>query len=202
MTRIAAHLIIGFPGAGKTTLLRALLAQRPRKERWALLLNAAGGIDNDDGDGVAVRHISGGCACCSARVAFRVALVQLLRTARPQRLWIELAGTGDPAGIHAVLGESSIERAVTLSSTLCVVQPRHLANADISGHDLFRSQLRHADHVILADEQDNAAARHTLATLAVPATAVALLNDAALHLLQAQHGASAHSNDNSRQIAS
>ena len=198
MTPVATHLISGFPGAGKTTLLRALLAQRPRAEHWALLLNASGGIA--DADGISVRQITDGCACCSARVAFRTALVQLLRTARPQRLFIELAGTGDPAGLKTVLDEASIQSAVALRSTLCVVQPRHLANSDITGHELYRSQLHHADHVVLALEHEDASARAALAKLAVRADAVTLIKTAGLQLLES--AASPYSNDNSRQISS
>jgi G3E family GTPase len=198
MTRVATHLIAGFPGAGKTTLLRTLLSQRPHGEHWALLLNAAGGVDNTDG--VSVRQISDGCACCTARVAFRTALVQLLRAARPQRLLIELAGTGDPAGIKTVLNEVSIECAVILHGTLCVVQPRHLANADITGHEIFRSQLRHADYIVLAMDHEDAATRGALATLGVRDTAVVLMKDAGLRLLDP--APTNHSNDNSRQISS
>ena len=197
MTPVATHLIAGFPGAGKTTLLRALIARRPHAERWALLLNAAGGIA--DAECVSVRQISDGCACCSARVTFRTALVQLLRESRPQRLLIELAGTGDPAGVNTVLNEAAIARAVVLHSTLCVVQPRHLANADIRGHEIYRSQLCHADHVILALDQEDDFARDALANLGVRSTAVRMMNDADLTLLDP---ASAHSNDNSRQISS
>jgi G3E family GTPase len=196
MTRVATHLITGFPGAGKTTLLRALLAQRPRTERWAVLLNAAGGVA--DADGVSVRQISDGCACCSARVAFRTALVQLLRAARPQRLLIELAGTGDPAGVETVLNETSIASAVVLRTTLCVVQPRHLDNADIVSHEIYRSQLHHADNVILATDHEHADARIALASLGMHDADVMLMKDANLRLLEPTD----HSNDNSRQISS
>ena len=198
MTRVATHLITGFPGAGKTTLLRALLSHRPREAHWALLLNAAGGID--DADGVSVRQITDGCACCSARVAFRTALVQLLRAARPQRLLIELAGSGDPAGVKTVLNEAAIERAVVLHSTLCVVQPRHLANTAITSHEIYRSQLRHADHVVVALEHEGTAAQDALAGLGVRPAAVLLMKNAGLPLLEP--APTHHSNDSSRQISS
>ncbi len=201
MTRVSTHLISGFPGAGKTTLLRALLAQRPHAEHWALLLNATGGIA--EANGISLRQISDGCACCSARVSFRTALVQLLRAARPQRLLIELAGTGDPAGVKTVLHEASIEGAVDLRSTLCVVQPRHLMNIDITGHDIYRAQLRHADSVILARDDEDADARRALTTLGVREAAVLLMKDAGLRLLKpAAHSNDTHSNDNSRQMSS
>ena len=200
MMRVEAHLIGGFPGAGKTTLLRALLSQRSPAEHWALLLNASGGIDTNSG--ITVHSINGGCACCSARAPFRAALVQLLRSARPHRLLIELSGAGDPAGILAVISEADIAPAITLRSTLCVVQPRHLANADIVANEIFRTQLHHADHVVLAaaPATQTADAMNALSRLGVGHAAVTLIDDAGPALLSA--GAGNYSNDNSRRISS
>jgi G3E family GTPase len=184
MTRIATHLITGFSGAGKTTLVRALLAQRPSEEHWALLLNGSGGIAGSDG--VSVMQLTDGCACCSARVSFRTALVQLLRAARPRRLLIELAGAGDPAGVKVVLNEAPIARVVELHNILCVVDPRQLADARIAAHESYAAQLKHADCIVLAqanDGSDGVAARAAAARLEIPDAAITLMQDAGLSLL-------------------
>ena len=181
LKRLPTHLITGFPGAGKTALLRALLAQRSGDEHWALLLNATSRVTS--GDGVTVHHLGTECACCTGRVGFRTALVRLLRSARPQRLLIELPGTGDPAGVKQVLQEDAIARAVTLVSNLCVVQPRHLANADIATHDIYRSQLNHATQFVLAEADKPA--HETLAGFNKFNKPVTLLHDATLALLAA-----------------
>ena len=47
LSQIPTHLIAGPLGAGKTSLLRALLAQRPAEERWAILINEFGQIGLD-----------------------------------------------------------------------------------------------------------------------------------------------------------
>jgi G3E family GTPase len=199
MTPVDTHLMTGFPGAGKTTLLRALLAQRPPAERWALLLNASSTIE--PAAGISMAQVTDGCACCSARVSFRVALVQLLRTAKPHRLLIELAGVGDPVGIFAVLSEASLTRAVLLRNTLCVVQPRHLANADITAHEIYLSQVRHADHIVVADTAaDATAVPAALAGLGLGETRFTVMSDASLGLLAARAGS--YSNDSSRRMSS
>jgi G3E family GTPase len=200
MAPVDTHLITGFPGAGKSTLLRALLVQRPTSEHWALLLNASSRIE--PASGISVAQVTDGCACCSARVSFRVALVQLLRSAKPQRLWIELAGVGDPAGVYAVLAEETLAREVVLRSTLCVVQPRHLANAGITAHDTYRAQLRHANRVVIAASPAgrDADAPETLAQLGVPEARVIHMHEARLAML-APHGTD-YSNDNSRRMSS
>src|SRR5690606_38118178 len=44
---IPTHLIAGPLGAGKTSLIRALLAQKPAGERWAVLINEFGQVGLD-----------------------------------------------------------------------------------------------------------------------------------------------------------
>ena len=82
--------VTGQPGAGKTTLISRLLGSRPPGETWAVLVNERGAARLDPAPGVAVAEVDGGCMCCTAQVAFRVALTRLLREARPARLFIEL----------------------------------------------------------------------------------------------------------------
>jgi G3E family GTPase len=183
MTRVVTHLITGFAGAGKTTLLRTLVAQRPRDEHWALLLNGTGGVISSEG--VTVQALTDGCACCTARVTFRTALVQLLRAARPQRLLIELAGIGDPAGVKMVFNEASIARAVALRNTLCVVNAQQLTDPRITAHDSYAAPLRHAGHIILAGNDPGAAAAH-LGLSDAAGTPITLMHDAGLSLLDVE----------------
>ena len=102
LQHIPTHVISGSLGAGKTSVLRSLLAQRPQHERWAVLINEFGEIGLDaallDGNqsGVSFTEVAGGCVCCVNGVPFQVALVQLLRKVKPDRLFIEPSGLGHP----------------------------------------------------------------------------------------------------------
>lgn len=102
LQHIPTHVISGTLGAGKTSVLRSLMAQRPHGERWAVLINEFGDIGLDsallDGDqeGVSFTEVAGGCVCCVNGVPFQVALVQLLRKTKPDRLFIEPSGLGHP----------------------------------------------------------------------------------------------------------
>ena len=102
LSNIPTHLISGSLGAGKTSLLRALLAQRPASERWAILVNEFGQIGLDaallstDDAGVSLTEVAGGCLCCVNGVPFQVGLARLLRKAKPDRLFIEPSGLGHP----------------------------------------------------------------------------------------------------------
>jgi G3E family GTPase len=102
LQHIPTHVISGALGVGKTSVLRSLLAQRPSHESWAVLINEFGDIGLDsallDGDqeGVSFTEVAGGCVCCVNGVPFQVGLVQLLRKAKPDRLFIEPSGLGHP----------------------------------------------------------------------------------------------------------
>lgn len=172
MTRCT--LVTGFLGTGKTTLLRHLLAQRPPGERWAVLVNDFGAVGLDGAAlapvartqaGVVVREVAGGCVCCAATVPLRVALTDVLRQLRPDRLLIEPSGLGRPSAVLAILREPGLARALALGSVLCVIDARQLDPDDpaqSSPHaDTWREQVECADVLVvnktdLADDAANA----------------------------------------------
>ncbi len=90
LENVPTFVLIGPSGAGKSTLISRLVAARPHGENWAVLTNGRGSAQVTPSDGVAVAEVGGGCVCCTAQVALRVALTRLLREARPARLCIEL----------------------------------------------------------------------------------------------------------------
>ncbi len=50
------------------------------------------------GTGIVVRELAGGCLCCTLSGPLGVAIAQLVRQAKPDRLIIEPSGLGHPAG--------------------------------------------------------------------------------------------------------
>ena len=112
LQNIPTHVIAGPLGAGKTSLIRHLLACKPADERWAVLINEFGLVGIDAAllatadDGIAIGEIAGGCLCCVNGAPFQIGLARLLRSARPDRLFIEPSGLGHPLQILAQLGEA------------------------------------------------------------------------------------------------
>lgn len=95
-------LVTGALGAGKTTLVQRWLRQRPAAARWAVVVNEFGalGVDAALLPGVEVYDVSGGCACCAARVTMQATLARVLRDGRAGNGWahvvVELSGLGHP----------------------------------------------------------------------------------------------------------
>ena len=163
MTPIAAvptTLIAGCFGVGKTTTLRSLIERKPAAEKWAILVNEFGevGVDgaaleNLSDDGVQIREIVGGCLCCTANVPMRVAVTEILRRVRPDRLLIEPTGIGHPAGLIDELQSDGLADAIQLHAVICIVDPRLIHDERIQAAQVFRDQVAIAD-VLVAGKAD------------------------------------------------
>lgn len=156
---VATNLITGFLGSGKTTFIKALLANKPAGETWAVLVNEFGEIGIDAGlmgqsdSGVVIREVPGGCLCCAAGVPTQVAVTQLLARAKPDRLLIEPTGLGHPKEILKTLGSKQFAEVLSLKASICLFDPRKLSDKRYSEHENFLSQLQIAD-ILLAGKQD------------------------------------------------
>lgn len=156
---ISTNVITGFLGVGKTTLIKRLLADKPAKEKWAVLVNEFGEIGIDSAllgggeEGVEIREVAGGCMCCAAGVPMQVAINQLIAKAKPDRLLIEPTGLGHPREVLKVLSQPHYQNVIKLKSTLCLVDARKVTDPRYREHDIFNQQLEVAD-IILATKSD------------------------------------------------
>ncbi|MGM0449700.1 MAG: CobW family GTP-binding protein [Pseudomonadota bacterium] len=157
MSGIPTHLILGFLGVGKSTAIIDLMQRRPEGERWAVLVNEFGevGVDGTlmESGGVAVREVPGGCMCCVAGLPMQVALNELIRREKPDRLLIEPTGLGHPSQVIDTLTGGSYEGVLELSSRLCLVDPRRLSEERVLNNVHFRDQAAVAD-VLIANKCD------------------------------------------------
>ncbi|NIG88131.1 MAG: hypothetical protein G5703_07690 [Serratia symbiotica] len=116
-------LIIGFFGSGKTTTLRHLLAQKPKHQRWAVLVNEFGEIGINSAllaDSSAVlEEIPAGCMCCVNGLPMQLGLNILLQ-AKPDRLLIEPTELGHPKQILALLTQDSYASWIDLQADHCI----------------------------------------------------------------------------------
>lgn len=133
LEQIPTHLIAGPLGAGKTSLIRALLAQKPAGERWAVLINEFGQIGLDaallhrDDSGISFAEVAGGCLCCVNGVPFQIGLGRLLRKARPDRLLIEPSGLGHPVELLQQLRQPPWDQVLALQPSVVVLDAAALA---------------------------------------------------------------------------
>ncbi|AUI70445.1 CobW family GTP-binding protein [Beggiatoa leptomitoformis] len=151
--RIPTHLITGFLGAGKTTAILNLLANQTTGEKWAVLVNEFGevGIDGAilQNGGVAVREVTGGCVCCTVGVNMQVALTQLIREVRPQRLFIEPTGIGNPVNILKILQNEWLEPYLAVQAVVCLIDPRQFNETLLDRSPVYWDQLQFADVLVI-----------------------------------------------------
>ena len=160
--RIPTNIITGFLGVGKTSAIMNLLSSKPSAERWAILVNEFGeiGIDGSlikgqskEGEGIFVKEVPGGCMCCTAGLPMQVALAQLIRSARPDRLLIEPTGLGHPREVLETLRSSHFAETIDVQKIVTLIDARHLSDQRFATHQTYVQQLEIAD-VIIANKQD------------------------------------------------
>ncbi len=154
LKNIPVNIITGFLGVGKTTAIRQLLAQKPSAEKWAVLVNEFGQVGIDQAafateDGVTIKELPGGCICCTLGLPLVQSLVRLLQQAKPDRLIIEPTGIGHPAGIIDTLSGESFAGVLDIRATICLVDPRALADQQILDHPIYQDQINLADVLVL-----------------------------------------------------
>lgn len=159
---VPTNIITGFLGVGKTSTILHLLSNKPGNERWAVLVNEFGeiGIDGallegqySENKGVYIREVPGGCMCCTAGLPMRVALTQLIRNAKPDRLLIEPTGLGHPQEVLQTLNEEGFKGVLSIQKTITLIDARQLSDKRYAEHDVFQQQVSVAD-VIVANKQD------------------------------------------------
>ena len=155
---VPTNVITGFLGVGKTSAIQHLLKHKPDSERWAVLINEFGkvGIDRqllstttDRQEQVEIREVAGGCMFCSAGLPMQVALNQLLRSRKLDRLLIEPSGLGHPEEVIASLAGPNYRGVLDIRATLTLVDARHFNDARYTSHPVFQQQLHIADTVVV-----------------------------------------------------
>ncbi len=159
---ISTNIITGFLGTGKTSTILQLLKKKPKDERWAVLVNEFGeiGIDGaliegqySEQQGVYIKEVPGGCMCCTAGLPMRVALTQLLRRAKPDRLLIEPTGLGHPKEVMHTLNDDNFRKIIAVEKIITLVDARQLSDARYTKSETFKEQIAIAD-VIIGNKQD------------------------------------------------
>ncbi|VUD62561.1 Zinc-binding GTPase YeiR [Thalassocella blandensis] len=163
ISAVPTNIITGFLGVGKTTAILHLLQHKPQGERWAVLVNEFGeiGIDGSLFTGqnhhspseVFVKEVPGGCMCCTAGLPMQIALNQLLKRARPDRLLLEPTGLGHPKEVLQVLNAEYYRDVIKLQRSIALVDARKLHDVRYTENDTFNQQLDIAD-LIVGNKQD------------------------------------------------
>ena len=159
MTKI--NIIMGFLGVGKTTAILSLLKQKPADEKWAVLVNEFGevGIDGaiitaeSQNPDIAIKEIPGGCLCCVSGLPFQMALGMLIAKEKPDRILIEPTGLGHPRNLLRTLSSDDYKGILEIAASICLVDPRQLADPRYQSNETFNDQCSMAD-VLVANKTD------------------------------------------------
>ncbi len=166
--KVAVNIIMGFLGVGKTSAILDLLKQKPKNEKWAVLVNEFGevGIDGaiisalvDESENEITENkfllseVPGGCLCCVSGIPFHIALDRLLAEQQLDRVLIEPTGLGHPKNLIRSLVTEEYKTKVIPMASICLIDPRQLKDPRYQQHDTFNDQCYLAD-VLVANKTD------------------------------------------------
>jgi len=158
---VPTHLFLGFLGVGKTSAILSCFKQKPNHERWAVLVNEFGklGIDGKiyDAKGIHVKEVPGGCLCCAVGLPFQVAIMQILKEQRPDRLFIESSGASHADGVIKTLQQDNFKHVLDLKAKVCIIDPNHLTDKLYFNNINYQAQLNASDVIIVnkIDQSDD-----------------------------------------------
>jgi len=156
--KISINIIMGFLGVGKTTAILNVLKQKPKNEKWAVLVNEFGEVGIDGAilsaeSGMTISEVPGGCLCCVSGIPFQVALSNLIAQQKPDRIIIEPTGLGHPQNLIRSLTAKEYSQQTELKASICLLDPRQLKNPRYQSHETFNDQCYLAD-VLVANKTD------------------------------------------------
>lgn len=151
-------IITGFLGAGKTTLIRKLLAEKALGGgRIALIENELGQVPVDGAlmrqSGVEIRELASGCICCTLTGDFSLAMEQLIRQVKPDRILIEPSGVGKLSEVLAACEQAIAKHGGHIGMRIAVVHAQKYAMYARNFAEFFLNQIRHADTIVFSRTQ-------------------------------------------------
>ncbi|ABM05334.1 cobalamin synthesis protein, P47K [Psychromonas ingrahamii 37] len=156
---IPCHLIAGFLGSGKTTFIKQLLTYKPVGEKWAVLVNESGNNPYSDQyyktNNIFISEVYGGCLCCSAGMPFRVALNNLIKQVRPDRLFIEPSGAGHLSNIKQLLQGPFYQQVVQVKPIICILSEWQLSDQKYAENKNYQALAAQADKLCIKSHLSN-----------------------------------------------
>ncbi|MFN0300128.1 MAG: GTP-binding protein [Burkholderiales bacterium] len=110
LANVPTHVVSGGSVEDRTAVIEGLIAGHSTDELIAVMRAGIGTLAAGEriaGQRVIVQQAPIGCACCTARVTFRIALVRLLRELRPARLIVEFGPGAHVDALRRQLTEQS-----------------------------------------------------------------------------------------------
>ncbi len=92
LINVPTHVVFGAGVGERTAAIEDLIAAHPKGELVGVLRAGIGTLAPGEriaGHRIVTEQAPIGCACCTARITFRIALVRFLRDHRPARLIVE-----------------------------------------------------------------------------------------------------------------
>ncbi|GKX67888.1 GTP-binding protein [Inconstantimicrobium mannanitabidum] len=151
-------IISGFLGAGKTTLIKKVIEEKLKSEKVAIVENEFGEIGIDGSilrtKGIEVQELNSGCICCSLTGDFDLALKEIIKDYKPDRIIIEPSGVANLSDVLNVCRKMTKQDIVKINMCIVVVDAVKYQMYLRNFSEFFINQIKNAKTVILSRTQN------------------------------------------------
>ena len=151
--KTTVDLITGFLGAGKTTFIMLYAKWLEAQGVSIAVIENEFGTAGCDGAmlkdiGLAVSELSGGCICCSLKVDFAHALVEL--SGKVDRIIVEPSGIFSPADFFEVMNSPSVREVCEVGCVVAVADPFGFGEMSTDAAAVLAAQIESAGVVLVS----------------------------------------------------
>mgnify|MGYP006295644119 CR=1 FL=1 len=145
--------IYGFLGSGKTTFIQNILHRWGAEERIVVLVNEFGdvGIDGEllQGQDGQVVEMPSGCICCTLQADFRMQLLEICQTIKPERVVIEPTGVATISQIQSIVQAEMFQDCIQAIHYVFIADATSLMDLYKANRAFVESQIGNADLALL-----------------------------------------------------
>ncbi|NLI80592.1 MAG: GTP-binding protein [Deltaproteobacteria bacterium] len=160
-------IVYGFLGSGKTTFITKVLAEWGGQEKVVVLVNEFGevGIDGEllKGQGGNVVEMPSGCICCTLQADFKMQMLDIVSTIKPERLIIEPTGVATIAQIQSIVAAQMFENVIKAINQVLIVDATGFMGLYKANPHFVESQVRNA-RIVLLNKCDRVEKRRAMLT--------------------------------------
>lgn len=121
LANVPTHVVFGGGVGERSAAIEGLITAHPKGELVGVLRAGIGTLEAGEriaGHRVVMEQAPIGCACCTARVTFRIALVRFLRDHRPARLIVEFGPGTHVDALRQQLADQSFAEVLDLIGSI------------------------------------------------------------------------------------
>lgn len=156
--KIKIDIFSGFLGAGKTFLIKKLIKDGAYEEKIAIIENEFGEVSIDAlilrESNIKIKEINSGCICCEVTGDFKEAVLEVIKTYKPNKIIVEPSGVAKLTDIVKVFQDAKLRDKIQIDNIITVIDPEKFDLYITNFKDFYEDQILNTRKIVLSRTQN------------------------------------------------